>query len=153
MSTFCINLDKNSIAKQLAHLININNKLTRIHTVSSIFSSNAKYLLEFGGYNIRNSNKEKVIVGCIGMELLQPNITMLKHLSVHNKFRNNGIASDLLNNALKECTTNDVRMRIRSDNYPSLKLAEKFGFVYLFNENLGDYYILTVGRNLTKWQK
>jgi ribosomal protein S18 acetylase RimI-like enzyme len=148
MGTLCVSLDKASVANQLVNLINKNNQLKRIQTVSSILSGKTKYLVEFGGYNVRNSKQERLVVGCIGLELLQPDVLLLKHLSTHGKFRRLGIANSLLSSALKECTTNHVRMRIRTDNYPSLNLAEKFGFVYLFHENLGEYNIITVGRNI-----
>ena len=148
MGSFCVSLDEASVANQVANLINKNNKLRRFQTVSSVFSGDTKYLIELGGYNVRNSNQERLIIGCIGIEKLQQDTTLLKHLSIHGKFRRLGVASSLLDSALRECTTNHVTMRIRTDNKPSLNLAEKFGFVYLFHENLGDYYIITVGRNL-----
>lgn len=144
MSTFCVNLDHKSVANQVVNLINCNNKLKKYHTWSSISSNKTKYLIELAGYGIIIKGGSRAVIGCIGLVSIDQNTTLIKHLSIHKSFRKKGIATKLINEAIKDCKTSNIIARIRTDNNNSLRLCEKFGFVYSYHENLNGYSVLTV---------
>lgn len=148
MSTFLVSLNKNSVSKQISDLINTNNRLRKYHTFSSILHGRTCYLIETAGYNVNTQDSNRLIIGCIGLEAIGDNTILLKHLSVHTEFRSQGIANKLISDALRECRGKKTRMRIRADNKPSLYLAEKYDFLYIFHENLDGYSVLTVERGI-----
>ena len=149
MSRFLISLNERSVASQVSDLVNSNNRLRRRLTIPSITQGRTNYFVEMSGMNIQTASKDKVVMGCIGMETIDQDTVMLKHLSIRNEFRRLGIASKLVHDALKSCKNKKTRMRIRADNKPSLYLAEKFGFKYIFHEDLGNYSVLTVERSVS----
>ncbi len=54
------------------------------------------------------------------------------NVCVDNKYRGNGIASQLMNKALEYCRSNDFKsifLEVRASNKIALHLYEKFGFV------------------------
>lgn len=141
MDKFQILLDKNEVAKQIAALLNTYNRLTKLHTSHSILTSNTKYLIKEGLLN------NIIIVGCIGVDILTNEAIYLKHLSTHIAFRKQGIATDLLKEAQKYFNNfKYIYMNIRSDNYASLKLAEKEGFLINNIKPQIGYNIVTVGK-------
>jgi len=149
MGKFLISLDEYSVANQIASMINNNNKLKIKLSAPSILSKDINYFVEMSGVNIQTKDRNKIVMGCIGVENIGHNTIVLKHLSVHSEFRRLGIASKLIKDALKVCKGKIVIMRIRTDNKPSLYLAEKLGFVYKSHDNLVDYSILTVERRVS----
>ncbi|MDA3908196.1 MAG: GNAT family N-acetyltransferase [Sulfurimonas sp.] len=146
MSNFIIGLDKSSIAEQIATLLNSNNQLKQHYTYSKVLASEETYLLELDGYNIRHTDNKRKLIGVVGLLQLEENVTLIKHLCVDNKYRNKGVATSLLKQALSVCETKYVQMRVRSDNIPSLNFAEKLGFLYIYHETMAKYHILVLGR-------
>ena len=116
--------------------------MSKLHTDQSIITSNIKYFIEQ-----RLLNKEITVVGCIGVDMLYMNSIFLRHLSIHPLFRKLGIASSLIKKAQKYYyNISNIYMDIRSDNYASLSLAEKEGFLVVQIKNKTNYNIVTVGK-------
>lgn len=142
MEKFTALLDEYKVANQIATLLNSYNKLSKLHTGQSIITSNIKYFIEQ-----RILNEEIAIVGCIGVDMLYMNSIFLRHLSIHPLFRKLGIASSLIKKAQKYYyNISNIYMDIRSDNYASLSLAEKEGFLVVQIKNKTNYNIVTVGK-------
>lgn len=142
MDKFVTLLDEYNIANQIAFLLNSYNKLSKIHTGYSILGSNITYFIEQGVLDGKT-----VVVGCVGVDIFGMNSMFLKHLSIHPTFRRLGIASKLLKKAQAYCFNMlNVYMNIRSDNFASLSLAEKEGFLVMQIKNQKDYNIVTVGK-------
>lgn len=141
MDKFQILLDKNKVAEQIAALLNTYNRLTKLHTSHSILSSNTHYLIKEGVLN------NICIIGCLGVDVLTNDSIYLKHLSTHIAFRKQGVATDLIQEAQKIFYRYKyIYMNIRSDNYASLKLAEKEGFLINNIKPQYGYNIVTVGK-------
>ena len=142
MDKFNILLDNNEVAKQIATLLNSYNRLTKLHTSQSILNSNIKYFIKEGIIN-----SEMVVVGCVGAMLITTNAIYIKHLSIHNAFRKQGIATSLLKKV--QISFPNIKyfyMDIRSDNYASLYLAEKEKFLITKIKPQIGYNIVTVGK-------
>ena len=142
MEKFTELLDEHKVANQIATLLNSYNKLSKLHTDQSIITSNIKYFIEQ-----RLLNKEITVVGCIGVDMLYMNSIFLRHLSIHPLFRKLGIASSLIKKVQKYYyNISNIYMDIRSDNYASLSLAEKEGFLVVQIKSKTNYNIVTVGK-------
>ena len=144
---FITEITEKSIATQIAILLNNNNKLQPHYTPLKIINSPINYLVEMGGFNERHIDKERKILGVIGLEPLSKEVTLIKHLSVLKQYRNKGIASSLLKNALYVSPTNVTQMHVRSDNWASLHFVEKFGYMYVYHEVRNNYCVLILGRD------
>lgn len=148
MSKFVINLDQNSISNQIASLINSNNKLKQHYTPSLVMSNAVTYCLELGGYNERFSDKKRLITGVVGCSLLSREVTLIRHLCVHDQYRNRGLATSLLKQAIANCSTKIIQIRVRNDNVPCLNLTERLGFKYIYHETMNNYHVLVLGREI-----
>ena len=142
MSKFIIGINQNNVANQIAKLLNNNNKLKKHYTSSKILSNNVTYYLELGS--------EKKIIGTVGYSYLSKEFTLIKHLSILEKYRNRGIATSLLKQVINFCTTEYIQMKVRYDNSACLNLAEKFNFVYICHETISDYHVLVLGRKVSE---
>ncbi len=148
MNKFTLMLDTFGIAYEVSLLLNAHNKLRTTYTGSTILNNNVEYLIE----RTINSKKE-LVSGCVGKVRKDKHSTIIKHLCVHEYFRRCGLANKMLQNTISTIDTEFVYMDIRSDNYPSLCLAEKVGFITITAKKVEDYYILTVGREVNVQQK
>jgi len=137
MAEFYMSLPAESIAQQVADLLNDHNKLTKKHSVFSILGSPAKYFLEIAG--------DKV-VGCSATVKEGTQLTRQFHLCVHPKFRRQGIAKKLKQMSLNSVETPFVYVTIRDDNKPSLNLNYSFGFVFVNKIWAANHYVITLGR-------
>jgi ribosomal protein S18 acetylase RimI-like enzyme len=143
MSKFTFIIDHINVAHQVACLLNMYNNLTITHTGPTILASCTNYIVE---QEVVNNKLD--VVGCVGILSTNENTTLIKHLCVKKNKRCVGVASRLLNTAINSCTTDYVHMDIRSDNYPSLYLAEKLGFLIITQQPKQGYNVVTVGRNV-----
>lgn len=142
MNKFTILSDNILLEKNIADLLNRHNKLRVVHTGHSIACSPVEYIIE-----PRIFKNQIIVAGCIGINKAIGGVSYLKHLCVHDQFRGLGIASKLVKAALKkEMSSKFIFMDIRSDNFPSLSLAEKEGFLIVHCKHLTNYNILTVGK-------
>lgn len=141
MSKFRLVINELDISSQIADLLNKHNNLNVTHTGPSIAVSNINYIVEQGIVD-----NKLAVVGCVGLSNTTENTTLIKHLCVQQNMRNMGIATKLLNIAMHSITTEYVHMNIRSDNYPSLSLAEKLGFLIITQRQKVGYNVVTVGK-------
>ncbi len=146
MSKFYINVDDLTIASQIAELLNTYSNLSLKHTDGSILANNTTYLIE---QNVINNKIE--VVGCVGIQKVNEHTTLIKHLCVHHDLRRLGIASRMIRLAIANVHTQFVHMDIRSNNYPSLSLAEKNNFLIVAHRLKKTYYIVTVGRKTNEY--
>ena len=146
MPKFTISLNQENAAKQVALLLNSNNKLKQVYTSSKVLTNNITYCLELGGYNEKDSNMERKVIGVIGYSNLSRDVVIIRHLCVDLMFRNQGIATSLIKQVINSCPTNYIQIRVRHDNLPCLNLTERLGFVYIYHETMSNYYILVLGR-------
>lgn len=143
MEKFTVLLNEFLVAKQIAYLLNKYNKLNKQHSAKTILSSNTAYLIQQG---ITKNNSISVI-GCIGKENIHGTV-YIKHICVHEHFRKKGIGYKLLSEIIKTIESPMVFMNIRTDNYPSLALAEKAGFLKVSCKSRYNYSLITVGRRV-----
>lgn len=146
MEKFIIGIQPESVAEQIAILLNRHNKLKKQHTSSSILSSPTSYIISLGGNNVRHIDGEQKVIGVIGLQKTSRDVSLLHHLCVHEDFRRQGLASYLLKQGIIRCTTPLIQAHVRSDNFSSLNLCERHGFVYIQHTLAENYFILTLGR-------
>ncbi len=139
MDKFKFIIDEQSVAEQIADLLNTYNKLKVIHTKHTVLANNIIYLVK--QKYIEGSPK---IIGCVGIDKIDHSMTTLRHLCVDVNQRQTGIGLELLNNALAYVSTKYVQMHIRHDNLPSVHLASKLGFLVDTYDIKNGYFILTV---------
>lgn len=141
MNDFIVIVNSAVVAEQIANLLNKYNNLNYIYTTKKILQNNVRYLVEQG---VVNGTQE--VIGCLGFSVINNNSTKIRHICVHENFRRQNIANRLLYSAIQRTTTTNIFMNIRSDNYPSLLLAERNNFFILDIINKGSYNLVTVGR-------
>lgn len=137
MANFYITLSQDAIAKQVATLLNLHNKLIRQHDLYSIKNSNLDYFVE---------TVSSQVIGCVALVKPYNTLSLIKHLSVEPSFRQTGVAMRLIQTALSNCHTEYVHMTVREDNVPCLRLAYKIGFVFVNKVWSKDHYVVTLGR-------
>lgn len=153
MNNIMFNISRNSVAAQIAILLNRNNNLRVDYTPSSILSSGTVYIIELGGFDMRHSDGERKIIGCVGMIIESKDVTLLKHLCVHDSYRRRGIAKSLIERALELCNTTYAHMNVRTDNVPSLHLAEDMNFLYHAHSPQNGYSVLILRRRVRDHNK
>lgn len=137
MAEFYVSVSQGEMARQIASLINLHNKLYRRHTERSVWRDKANYFVEVIGSQV---------IGCVGLTQRDTNLCEVKHVCVHPGFRQKGIGSKLVELAVANCKTDYVYMTIRDDNIPSLKMAQSLGFVPVRQHWSVDHHVITVGR-------
>ena len=148
MSKFTFIIDPINVAQQIADMLNMYNNLRIAHTGPTILASGIHYIVEQVAVN-----NTLEVVGCVGISPTELNTTLIKHLCVKEKKRGVGVATRLLNTAISSSTTDYVHMCVRSDNYPSLSLVEKLGFLIVAQKQEQGYNVVTVGRNVNDYRR
>ncbi len=148
MSKFICIIEHISVAQQIADMLNMYNNLRTTHTGPTILANNINYVIEQSVVN-----NILGVVGCVGFCPTEQNTTLIKHLCVKKDMRGVGIAVRLVNTVINNSTTDYVHMNIRSDNYPSLKLSEKLGFLIITQKHEQGYNLVTVGRNINDYRR
>ena len=118
-------LTEEEIAKQIAWLINTNNRLNKRYNINEILSVSSSYLVETLG---------SIVVGCVQVERQAYVLSEIKHLVVHLTMRRQGLAKILIASALNKSTTPVVYATVREDNIGSQKAFTACGFT-----NAGKY--------------
>lgn len=118
MARFFVAISDDEIAAQVANLLNNHNRLYRRHNLYTIKSQAADYFVEVIGNEV---------VGCAGVEYQQGQVK-IKHVCVHSAHRKKGIAKKLLTRVMANINASSFYMTIRSDNVPSLLMAQSLGF-------------------------
>ena len=137
MAEFYVSVPRNSMARQIAVLVNKYNRLYKKHSEYSVLKDRADYFVEVVA--------DKVI-GCVGLAKKHTTISEIKHVCVHPTYRRRGIAKKLINLAMANCKTPFVYMTIREDNIPSLMTAKSLGFMFVRKDWRKDHNVVTVGR-------
>lgn len=136
MSKFYVSLNKESVAMQIAELLNANNRLKKKHTPFTILNNNIEYLIEVGGINERHIDGHRKIIAVVGIQpfAIAVGITdaiLVKHLVVHEKYRKMGLASNLLTKILN--MGKPTYLYVRSDNHACLNMVKRLGFTSIKN--------------------
>lgn len=144
MANFYSSLPAEEIARQVANLLNQNNKLRTRHTAYSIMSSPATYFVEIYG--------DKV-AGCQAIMREIETVTRMFHLSVDLNYRRRGIARKLKRLALSYVQTPFVYVTIREDNAASIALNMSEGFRFIKSDWAFNHYVHVFAKDLRKPQE
>lgn len=107
MSKFNLTIDADSIASQIADLINSGKQIWYYLAGYSILNSPVQFLIEL--------DREKV-VAVIGLEKKNESVTELKYLCVHPDYRRQGLGRKMLDLGVKGATTRYVYGTVRATN-------------------------------------
>jgi len=143
MANFYMTLPAEELARQVAMLLNINNKLRKHHTANTITNSRATYFVDVIASQV---------IGCSAILKENDQITRQYHLCVHPDFRRRGIARKLKMAALGYISTPYAYVTIREDNVASINLNTSIGFVLVKRDWVGDHHVLTLGRMMINAQ-
>lgn len=138
MADFRIIIPANKVARQIASLLNVQNRLRKKHTAQSILASLATYFIETEGDRV---------IGCSALMAHNVQLSKSFHTSVVSDRMGQGLGSKLLSAAINNCRTPLIFGIIREDNEASLAMVSKLGFKHLARTYVKDHYIITVGRN------
>lgn len=108
-----------SLAAQIAHLLNLHNHLQSEYTARKVLDARTKYLPE---------HYEGLVFGSIGVQRMNFMLSEVKHLVVHPAFRRMGLGRKLLKRAMLEADTPLLFATIREGNEASLGLFTSTGF-------------------------
>ena len=139
MAEFFITLHEKEIARQVADLLNLYNRLTITHTAQTILSSLSSYFVELDGNRV---------VGCTALFKQYPTLSKSFHTSVAPTHRGKGLGQKLLMIAMAHCETENIYGTVRQDNFVSLRMLKKLGFVFVREELKNDHYIYIMGRRV-----
>jgi len=137
MAEFYVSVSRESMAQQIANLINRHNKLYKRLSPYNLLKENADYFVEV---------VENEVVGCVGLSKRFHNASEIKHVCVCPAFRKKGIGKKLIKLAIANCNTENVYMTIRDDNLSSLMLAKSLDFIPIRQHWSVDHFVITVGR-------
>ena len=143
MDKFKFLVDEQRVAAQVATLLNNYNRLNIVHTKETILSSDITYLIKQ-----LCVDGEQTVIGCIGLQKVDNLTTTLRHLSVAENKRREGIGAELVTNAMQKARTRFVQMHIRHDNMASLSLATQLGFLAVSYDEKDNYYLITVKKEV-----
>ena len=139
MAEFYITLPKQDIAEQIAKLLNMQNKLYKLHNIITIMNSPATYFVEV------ESDK---VVGCSALIKEHPTLSKSYHTSVLPNYKKKGVATKLLMTAMDNCETRYIYGTIRQDNEPSLRLVRKLGWQEIRKDWNKDHWVITMAKKL-----
>ncbi len=131
---FNLALSDQSLADQIANLLNYNNRLTVVHNGQSITANTTQYFVELYG---------QTVIGCVGL-LKEPKMDKILHLSVSLLARHKGIGFHLLTTAVNNSDKDIIYMTIRENNFVSLALAKRLGFEIIAYKPKYNYNVLTL---------
>ena len=138
MAEFFVTLSSQEMAAQVAALLNMQNKLYKSHTASTVLNGAANYFVEIEG---------NTVVGCTGLLKEYPTLSKSFHTSVLPSHQKKGLGAKLLATAIANCETEYVYGTIREDNPASLNLVAKFGWKFVKKYwNRDHFVIMMAGR-------
>lgn len=139
MAHFYITLPTQEIAVQVAKLLNMQNKLYKVHNVLTVMNSLAVYFVEVEGDKI---------VGCSALLKEHPTLSKSYHTSVLPSHQRRGLATKLLSTAMNNCDTRYIYGTIRQDNKPSIGLVHKLGWQFVRKDWNKDHWTVTMAKKL-----
>jgi len=131
---FNLTLSGQSLADQIAGLLNHNNRLTVLYSGQSITANANQYFVEVYG---------QTVIGCVGLQK-GPRMDKVLHLSVSLLARHKGVGFRLLTTVVNNSDKDVIYMTIREDNFISLTLAKKLGFEIIAYKPKYNYNVLTL---------
>ena len=139
MAQILTRLTSEEIARQIAVLLNSHNELKGRHSAYTVLASPATYFVELC---------EGQVVGCSAILQEDSMLTRQFHLCTHPDFRRRGIAGRLKQTGIERAKTPYVYVTVRDNNIPSLRIQEKFGFVFVRKDpsRQGNYWVYTLAR-------
>jgi len=139
MAEFYITLPTQDIAEQIAILLNLQNKLYKVHNVLTIMNSKSTYFVEVEGDKI---------VGCSALVKEHPTLSKSYHTSVLPGYQRKGLASKLLKTAMDNCETRYIYGTIRQDNKASISLVKKLGWQQIREDWNKDHWVVTMAKKV-----
>ena len=136
MSKFILSMGVNTVAGQIADLLNSSHQLWYRQNKFSILNNNVKYIIELS---------QGQVVGMIGMERFGKS-TELKHLCVHENYRGHGIGKKLLSKGIECAPTDIVFGQVRSDNIVNIRNNLGLGMVPIGKKRRRGYSIIIFSR-------
>lgn len=118
MNKFNLTVDADSLATQIAELINLGGQIWYHLTRQSILGGDVKYIIEM--------DKEKVI-GVIGLEQKSNKVTEMKFLCVHPDYKRRGLGKKLLEVGIRNTSTDYLYGAVRSDNAVNVRNNFRIG--------------------------
>ena len=137
MSKFILTIAADSLAGQIASLINAGGQLKFFMSRENILYNNIRYLIEL--------HKDKVI-GTIGLEKCNPSVTEMKHLCVNPEYRRQGIGRKLLERGVQASQTDLVFGAVRSDNAVNMRNNLRIGMTPVGKLTKATYSIIIFAR-------
>jgi len=119
MSKFLLTITNKEIAAQIAELLNAGGQLIFNKSDLSIIGNSIKYVVEM---------VYDKVVGVVGLQIMTPQITEIKHLCVHPDYRRKGIGLKLLKKGLDYSTTTLVYGTVGLDNDVNIRNNFRLGF-------------------------
>lgn len=120
------------IAAQVAHLLNLHNRLRTPYNAFKVLNSKTVYLPEvLGG----------LVFGSIGVQRVSFLLSEVKHLVVHPILRRAGLGRGLLKKAMATAITPLLFATIRADNEASIALFVSMGFHISATSTVSDYKV------------
>jgi len=136
MSKFMLTIGINTVAGQIADLLNSGHQLWYRQNTFSITRNRVKYIIELYGDQV---------VGVIGMEHIG-NVTELKHLCVHPDYRGQGIGKKMLRKGIEYAPTPIVFGQVRSDNQININNNLRLGMIPIGKKRMNGYSIIVFSR-------
>lgn len=137
MAEFYVALSAESMASQIAKMLNKYNRLYKSHTGWSISQEPIRYFVEVVGNRV---------IGCAGLMQEREDLSKILHVCVKPEYRKRGIAKKLIQVALDNCKTMLIYMTIREDNTASLRMAESMKFIPVNKYWSKDHNVVIMGR-------
>lgn len=137
MAEFYVSVSTESMAAQIADLVNRYNQWYTTYTPAAISIMPANYFV------VLDIDR---VIGCSANIKEYSTLSKIMHVCVVPEFRNKGIAKSLVELAIRNCDTDYVYMTIRNDNIPSLRMANSLGFRFIKQDWFKDHWTLTLGR-------
>jgi len=131
---FNLTLSDQSLAGQIADLLNTNNRLPIVYNGQSVTANTIQYFVEVTG---------QTVIGCVGLRR-EPRMDKIMHLSVSLLARRQGVALHLLATAVNNSDKDVIYMSVREDNFASLTLAKRLGFEIIAYKPKYNYNVLTL---------
>ena len=137
MAEFYVSVSEQSMAIQIANMLNQYNKWATKFSAQSLLMTPARYFVEL---------ENTTVVGCASHFGEYDTLTRIQHICVLPSHQRMGIAKRLTTLAINHSETEFVYMTIREDNIASLRLATSLGFKYITRHWFRDHWTLTYGR-------
>lgn len=133
MGKFVLTIDTNSLAGQIANLINAGGQLKFLMSRENILNSTTRYLVEL---------HKDTVIGVIGLEKCNQSVTEMKHLCVHPEYRRQGIGKKLLEKGAQASLTEFVFGAVRSDNAVNIRNNLRIGMTPIGKKSKRTYSII-----------